>query len=136
MVSGDVFRAPKDSLLLCVEVGSGVQIVSSAFITLVFAALGAPPDGVVWTNKSQAGRAADLEMEAIDGDTQHVLRRRLPVAGQPRRAADGPAGHVPAAGRRRGLRCCLPVGPRQPQVCFFRTPPTMWPSMHCAYYGH
>ncbi len=41
MVSGDVFRAPKDSLLLCVEVGSGVQIVSSAFITLVFAALGA-----------------------------------------------------------------------------------------------
>ena len=42
MVSGDVFRAPKDSLLLCVEVGSGVQIVSSAFITLVFAALGAP----------------------------------------------------------------------------------------------
>jgi transmembrane 9 superfamily protein 2/4 len=41
MVSGDVFRAPKDALLLCVEVGSGVQIVSSAFITLVFAALGA-----------------------------------------------------------------------------------------------
>ena len=46
MVSGDVFRAPKDSLLLCVEVGSGVQIVSSAFITLVFAALGAPPDAL------------------------------------------------------------------------------------------
>ena len=41
MVSGDVFRAPKDALLLCVEVGSGVQIVSSATITLVFAALGA-----------------------------------------------------------------------------------------------
>lgn len=40
MVSGDVFRTPKDPLLLCVEVGSGVQITSSAFITLLFAALG------------------------------------------------------------------------------------------------
>ncbi len=45
------------------------------------------------------------------------LRRRVPVTGQPRRAADGPAGHVPAAGRGRGLRRRLPVGPRQPQVC-------------------
>lgn len=40
MVSGDVFRTPKDPLLLCVEVGSGVQICASAFITLLFAALG------------------------------------------------------------------------------------------------
>jgi Endomembrane protein 70 len=40
MVSGDVFRTPKEPLLLCVEVGSGVQICSSAFITLLFAALG------------------------------------------------------------------------------------------------
>ena len=40
MVSGDVFRTPKEPLLLCVEVGSGVQICTSAFITLLFAALG------------------------------------------------------------------------------------------------
>jgi transmembrane 9 superfamily protein 2/4 len=40
MLSGDVFRTPKDPLLLCVEVGSGVQICTSAFITLLFAALG------------------------------------------------------------------------------------------------
>ena len=43
MVSGDVFRTPKDPMLLCVQVGSGVQIVSSASITLLFAALGAAP---------------------------------------------------------------------------------------------
>lgn len=43
MVAGDVFRAPKDPLLLCVEVGSGVQILCSAFITLLFATLGALP---------------------------------------------------------------------------------------------
>ena len=41
MVSGDVFRAPKDPLLLCVEVGSGVQIITSASVTLIFAAMGA-----------------------------------------------------------------------------------------------
>ena len=41
MVSGDVFRAPKDAMLLCVQLGSGVQIILSAFITLFFAALGA-----------------------------------------------------------------------------------------------
>ena len=44
MVSGDVFRTPKEPLLLCVEVGSGVQICSSAFITLLFAALGKHTD--------------------------------------------------------------------------------------------
>ena len=45
MVAGDVFRAPKDAMLLCVQLGSGVQIILSAFITLFFAALGAraPP---------------------------------------------------------------------------------------------
>ena len=41
MVSGDVFRAPKNPLLLCVEVGSGVQICTSAFSTLLLTALGA-----------------------------------------------------------------------------------------------
>ncbi|KAK9807028.1 hypothetical protein WJX72_011093 [[Myrmecia] bisecta] len=40
MVSGDVFRAPKNAVHLCVQLGSGVQIISSAFITLFFAALG------------------------------------------------------------------------------------------------
>ncbi|KAI7844812.1 hypothetical protein COHA_001692 [Chlorella ohadii] len=40
MVSGDVFRAPSSPLSLCVQVGSGVQIVASGFITLFFAALG------------------------------------------------------------------------------------------------
>ncbi len=40
MVSGDVFRCPRDAVLLCVQVGSGVQIISSATLTLVFAALG------------------------------------------------------------------------------------------------
>jgi hypothetical protein len=42
MVSGDVFRSPKDTMLLCVQLGSGVQIILSSFITLFFAALGAP----------------------------------------------------------------------------------------------
>ena len=41
MVSGDVFRSPKNATLLCVQLGSGVQIILSAFITLFFAALGA-----------------------------------------------------------------------------------------------
>ncbi|KAK9828352.1 hypothetical protein WJX74_010345 [Apatococcus lobatus] len=40
MVSGDVFRAPTNSLALCVQTGSGVQIITSGFITLFFAALG------------------------------------------------------------------------------------------------
>lgn len=42
MVSGDVFRSPKSAMLLCVQLGSGVQIILSSFITLFFAALGAP----------------------------------------------------------------------------------------------
>ena len=50
MVSGDVFRSPKDAMLLCVLLGSGVQIILSAFITLFFAALGAraAPPPVRW----------------------------------------------------------------------------------------
>ena len=40
MVSGDVFRPPPNATLLAVQVGSGLQIISSAFITLLFAALG------------------------------------------------------------------------------------------------
>lgn len=40
MVSGDVFRTPQDAILLCVLVGSGVQIIASATLTLFFAALG------------------------------------------------------------------------------------------------
>lgn len=40
MVSGDVFRPPKNAILLCVQIGSGVQIITSAFATLFFAALG------------------------------------------------------------------------------------------------
>lgn len=40
MVSGDVFRAPSNPLSLCVQIGSGVQILASGFITLFFAALG------------------------------------------------------------------------------------------------
>lgn len=40
MVSGDVFRPPKNAKLLCVQIGSGVQIITSAFATLFFAALG------------------------------------------------------------------------------------------------
>ena len=40
MVSGDVFRSPSDAVLLCVQVGSGVQIITSATLTLFFAALG------------------------------------------------------------------------------------------------
>ena len=41
MVSGDVFRSPKNATLLCVQLGSGIQIILSSFITLFFAALGA-----------------------------------------------------------------------------------------------
>jgi hypothetical protein len=37
-----VFRPPRDVTLLCVQVGSGIQITASFFITLFFAALGAP----------------------------------------------------------------------------------------------
>lgn len=40
MVSGDIFRAPSAPLNLCVQVGSGVQILGSSSITLLFAALG------------------------------------------------------------------------------------------------
>lgn len=40
MVSGDVFRSPSSPMSLCVQVGSGVQILISSFITLFFAALG------------------------------------------------------------------------------------------------
>lgn len=40
MVAGDVFRPPSDPKKLCVQVGSGVQILTSAFITLFFATLG------------------------------------------------------------------------------------------------
>ena len=40
MVCGDVFRPPPNATLLCVQVGSGVQIIASAFMTLFFAALG------------------------------------------------------------------------------------------------
>ena len=40
MVSGDVFRPPKNATSLCVQIGSGVQIITSAFATLFFAALG------------------------------------------------------------------------------------------------
>ena len=43
MVAGDVFRPPRSVTLLCVQVGSGIQITASFFITLFFAALGAPP---------------------------------------------------------------------------------------------
>jgi hypothetical protein len=44
MVSGDVFRPPKNAVLLCVQIGSGVQIITSAFATLFFAALGKSVD--------------------------------------------------------------------------------------------
>lgn len=40
MVSGDVFRAPTGALALVVHVGSGVQIMASAIVTLLFASLG------------------------------------------------------------------------------------------------
>ena len=41
MVSGDVFRAPRDPIALCVHVGSGVQILIASGTTLLFAAMGA-----------------------------------------------------------------------------------------------
>lgn len=41
MVSGDVFRAPSSPMSLCIQVGSGVQLLFASFITLFFAALGA-----------------------------------------------------------------------------------------------
>lgn len=40
MVSGDVFRAPEKSLSLAMHVGSGVQIIASGTITLIFATFG------------------------------------------------------------------------------------------------
>ena len=40
MVSGDVFRAPENSLSLAMNVGSGVQILASGTVTLIFATFG------------------------------------------------------------------------------------------------
>ncbi|WOK94026.1 transmembrane 9 superfamily member 11-like [Canna indica] len=40
LVVGDVFRAPRRPLLLCVMVGDGVQILGMAVVTILFAALG------------------------------------------------------------------------------------------------
>lgn len=40
MVSGDVFRAPEKSLSLAMHVGSGVQIMASGTVTLIFATFG------------------------------------------------------------------------------------------------
>ncbi len=40
MVSGDVFRAPANALSLAMHVGSGVQILASGTVTLVFATFG------------------------------------------------------------------------------------------------
>ena len=40
LVSGDIFRGPPAPLSLAVQAGSGVQILVSAGITLIFAALG------------------------------------------------------------------------------------------------
>lgn len=41
MVSGDVFRAPKSPIALCVHLGTGVQILLASGLTLLFAAMGA-----------------------------------------------------------------------------------------------
>eukprot|EP00401_Gymnodinium_catenatum_P063668 CAMPEP_0117489398 /NCGR_PEP_ID=MMETSP0784-20121206/17013_1 /TAXON_ID=39447 /ORGANISM="" /LENGTH=638 /DNA_ID=CAMNT_0005284121 /DNA_START=98 /DNA_END=2014 /DNA_ORIENTATION=+ len=40
MVHGDVFRRPAHSMLLCVSVGSGMQILGMSVVTLVFALFG------------------------------------------------------------------------------------------------
>ena len=40
MVSGDVFRAPANSLSLAMHIGSGVQILASGTVTLIFATFG------------------------------------------------------------------------------------------------
>jgi hypothetical protein len=40
LVSGDVFRAPSNSRGLVVHLGSGVQIIATAVVTLMLAALG------------------------------------------------------------------------------------------------
>ncbi|XP_023766041.1 transmembrane 9 superfamily member 12 [Lactuca sativa] len=40
LVVGDVFREPTNSKLLCVMIGTGIQITGMAFVTIVFAALG------------------------------------------------------------------------------------------------
>lgn len=39
-VHGDVFRAPRNAMLLSVFLGSGVQVLAMSFITLFFACLG------------------------------------------------------------------------------------------------
>lgn len=51
MVSGDVFRPPKNAIHLCVQIGSGVQIITSAFATLFFAALGECPSSKAASNQ-------------------------------------------------------------------------------------
>lgn len=40
LVAGDVFRSPTNAMALCVHVGSGVQIISTAVVTLALASLG------------------------------------------------------------------------------------------------
>jgi hypothetical protein len=40
LVMGDVFRAPSSSMHLCVQVGTGIQILLCTLVTMLFAALG------------------------------------------------------------------------------------------------
>ncbi|KAI3509689.1 hypothetical protein L1887_25191 [Cichorium endivia] len=40
LIVGDVFREPINSKLLCVMIGTGIQITGMAFVTIIFAALG------------------------------------------------------------------------------------------------
>ena len=75
MVSGDVFRSPKSAMLLCVQLGSGVQIILSSFITLFFAALGAHrPSAPLHRDAALARRERGILMHATSGALQRPNR--------------------------------------------------------------
>ena len=84
MVSGDVFRPPPNATLLCVQVGSGVQIIASAFMTLFFAALGAPSCAVKTPGGLHCDQALFVHQLGYSG-TAHVtltMACRIPVTCQ------------------------------------------------------
>ena len=72
MVSGDVFRPPGNATLLCVQLGSGVQIILSSFITLFFAALGAPSARAPLSPHCDV-RLGELDVYSVIREAYHKL---------------------------------------------------------------
>jgi hypothetical protein len=100
MVSGDVFRAPSNPLALCVHVGSGVQILASASITLVFAALGFLSPA---SRGSLAERAARIAASDVVLTSDPVSEELALLCGVPLVALGRPQDSLPARPQVKGL---------------------------------